>query len=362
MAKKKIINKKAENFLYKYLNNAAPTGYEAEGQKIWLDYLKPYTDDHMVDNYGSVAAIVNPSKRFKVVIEAHADEIGWYVNYIKSDGLINVIRLGGSDHLIAPAKRVNIHTKSGVVKAVFGWPAIHTRPRGTKEETPKVENIYLDCGATSAKEVEEMGIYVGCPVTFEDEFIKLNNKFYVGRALDNRMGGFMIAQVARLVKENKKNLPFALYVVNSVQEEIGLRGAEMMAANIKPDAAIITDVTHDTTTPMIKKAIQGEVKLGGGPTVTHAPAVHNLLLDHIESVAEKKKIPFQRQVSSRSTGTDTDSFAYSNGGVPSVLISLPLRYMHTTVEMASMEDIENTIQLMYESLLALKTNFNFKYL
>jgi len=362
MAKKKIYTAAANKFLYKYLNNASPTGHEAEGQKIWLDYIKPYVDTHIVDNYGSVAGVINPKAKFKVVIEAHADEIGWYVNYITKDGMIHVIRLGGSDHLIAPAKRVNIHTKKGVVKGVFGWPAIHTRGRGTKEDTPKVENIVIDCGVSSDEELAELGVRIGCPITFEDELMELNEKYFVGRALDNRMGGFMIAQVARLLHENKKKLPFGLYVVNAVQEEIGLRGAQMMADSIKPDVAIVTDVTHDTNTAMIKKVINGDIKCNLGPVIKHAPATHNLLVDLIEKVAEDKKIPFQRRVASRSTGTDTDSFAYSNGGVPSALISLPLRYMHTTVEMTGKSDVENTIYLIYETLLKLKPSFNFKYL
>lgn len=362
MAKRKSVYTKAsKSFLTSYLNNASPTGHEEAGQKIWLEYLKPYIDDYIVDNYGTVAGIINPGKRFKVVIEAHADEIGWFVNLIQKDGLMNVIRLGGSDHMIAPAKRVNVHTKNGVVKGVFGWPAIHTR-RSSEEKSPKVEQLFLDVGASSREEVEKMGIHVGCPMTFDDEVFELNEKFYTGRALDNRMGGFMIAQVARLLHENKKKLPYSLYIVNSVQEEIGLRGAQMIADTIKPNAAIVTDVTHDTTTPMIKKSVQGEVKLGKGPCLTYAPAVHNKLLDHVVSTAEAKSIPFQRAAASRSTGTDTDSFAYSNGGVPSILISLPLRYMHTTVETASKDDIQNTIYLMYEALLGLKTNFNFKYL
>src|SRR5690606_36245906 len=136
--------------------------------------------------------------------------------------LIYVIRNGGSDHQIAPSKIVNIHTKNGIVKGVFGWPAIHTRDK-SKEETPKVENIFIDCGCKTKEEVEKLGVHVGCVITYPDEFHILNGDRFVCRALDNRMGGFMIAEVARLLKENKKTLPFGLYVVNAVQEEIGLR-------------------------------------------------------------------------------------------------------------------------------------------
>ena len=210
-------------------------------------------------------------------------------------------------------------------------------------------------------EIVEMGIHVGCVATYQDEFFELNNNFYCGRALDNRMGGYCIAEVARMLKEKKKKLPFTLYIVNSVQEEIGLRGAEMIAQTIKPNMAIITDVTHDTRTPMISKIENGDISCGSGPTLTYAPSVHNKLQQFVIDIAEKAKIPIQLSAASRSTGTDTDAFAYSNGGIPSILISLPLRYMHTTVEMAHKEDVENVIKLMYETLIKFDPKFDFKY-
>ena len=350
----------ALQFLEKYLNNPAPTGYESGGQKIWMDYLKPYVDCFTTDIYGTAVGVINPDAQFKVVIEGHSDEISWYVNYITDDGLIYVIRNGGSDHQIAPSKRVNIHTKNGIVKGVFGWPAIHTR-KGDKEEIPKISNIFIDCGCQTKEELEALGVHVGCVITYPDEFMVLNKNKFVCRALDNRMGGFMIAQVARLLKENNIELPFGLYIVNSVQEEIGLRGAEMITHTIKPNVAIITDVTHDTTTPMIEKKTEGDLKIGNGPVIAYAPAVQNNLRELIIDVAQKNNIPFQRNACSRATGTDTDAFAYSNGGVASALISLPLRYMHTTVEMVQKEDVEHVIQLIYETLLKIENNHNFSY-
>jgi putative aminopeptidase FrvX len=309
-----------------------------------------------------VYGVVNPKADFKVVIEAHADEISWFVSYITENGHIHVKRNGGSDHIIAPSKRVNIHTKKGMVKAVFGWPAIHTRRDGSKEETPNLKNISLDVGAKTKAEVEAMGIHVGCVVTYEDEFMVLNDRYFVGRALDNRIGGFMIAEVARLIKQNKKRLNFGLYIANCVQEEVGLRGAEMLAQSLKPDVAIITDVCHDTSTPMINKILEGDTVCGKGPVLTYGPAVHNKLLGLVFDTAAENKIAVQRDAASRSTGTDTDAFAYANGGIPSALISLPLRYMHTTVEMAEIKDVEDTIKLIYNTLLKLSPKFNFKYL
>jgi putative aminopeptidase FrvX len=364
-AKKKtsILTDSSFAFLKSYINNPSPVGFESSGQKIWLKYITQYVDKTFTDPYGTAVGVINPDAKFKIVIEAHADEISWFVNYITTDGLIYLKRNGGVDHQIAPSQRVLIHGKKGIVKAVFGWPAIHTRMNtaGDKETQPKVDNLFLDCGARTKKEVEALGIHIGAVVTYHDGFEELAYDYYIGRAFDNRIGGFMIAEVARLLKENKKKLPFGLYVVNAVQEEIGLRGAEMIARRIKPDIAIVTDVTHDSTTPMINKMIEGDCSCGKGPALAYAPAVHTKLLDVVEAVAKKNKIPIQMRSLSRSTGTDTDSFAYANDGCPSVLISIPLRYMHTTVEMLHRRDIEETIKLIYQTLLTLTPKTNLSY-
>ena len=364
-SKNKTVTSEASfSFLKEYINTASPVGFESSGQKVWLNYIKNYVDTTFTDPYGTAVGVINPDANFKVVIEAHADEISWFVNYITDQGVIYLKRNGGVDHQIAPAMRVIIHGKKGPVKAVFGWPAIHTRHSGSepKEPQPKPDNLFLDCGARNKKEVDALGIHIGAVVTYQDGFDELSHNYLIGRAFDNRVGGFMIAEVARLIKQNKNKLPFGLYVVNAVQEEIGLRGAEMIARRIKPNVAIVTDVTHDTTTPMISKIVEGDIACGKGPSLAYAPAVHNKLLAFVEDVAEKKKIPVQWRTLSRTTGTDTDSFAYANDGCPSVLISIPLRYMHTTVEMLHRDDIENTIRLMYETLIALAPSTNLSYL
>ena len=203
---KSIYNENSLLFLKKYINNASPTGFESEGQKLWLSYIKPYIDDYFVDTYGTVVGVINPEASYKVVIEAHADEISWFVHYITKDGFVYLRRNGGSDHQIAPSKRVNIHTDKGIVKGVFGWPAIHVRD-AAREESPTLKNIFLDLGCKNEKEVEALGVHVGCVVTYEDEFMELNNRYFLGRALDNRIGGFMIAEVARILKETKIKLP-----------------------------------------------------------------------------------------------------------------------------------------------------------
>ena len=356
-----LLNEQAEAFLHRYLNNASPTGFESAGQRLWLDYLRPYVDEVGLDTYGTAYGIINPGRDYRVVIEGHADEISWFVHYITDAGHLYVIRNGGSDHTIAPSKRVDIHGDRGIVRGVFGWPAIHTRRGEDAKLQPKLENIFIDVGAKDKDEVLEMGIHVGSVITYPDELEVMNDRYYCGRALDNRMGGFCIAQVARLLKERTIELPFSLYVVNSVQEEVGLRGAQMITDRIKPQVAIVTDVTHDTTTPMLDQKKVGDVKAGKGPSVTYAPAVHTKLLSLIIDAAAERDIAIQREASSRATGTDTDAFAYSNGGVASALISLPLKYMHTTVEMAAKSDVEGVIELILASLTKIEDGMSFNY-
>ncbi len=350
-----------EEFLKDYLNSNSPTGFEYElgGQKLWMEYISKFVNKVEIDNYGTAYGIMgNMDSDFKVVIEAHADEISWFVKHIDSKGYIKVIKNGGSDAQIAPSMRVTLWGENGPVEGIFGHPAIHISYR--KKEVD-LDSIFIDVGASSKQEVLDMGINIGTVATFTDGFMKLGKDYYTGRALDNRIGGFMIAEVARRLKEKGKELPFKLYIVNSVQEEVGLCGASMITETIKPNVAIVTDVCHETSSPCYNAAKEGENIAGNGGVITRAPAVHNKLRKLVLDTATKKEIPFQLAASSRSTGTDTDAFAFSNGGVPSVLISLPLKYMHTTVETVHKDDVKNVIKLIYHTLLNIEENHNFKY-
>jgi putative aminopeptidase FrvX len=354
------IKKDDINWISRYIDNISPSGNEVEGQKTWLDFISPYIDDQIIDAYGNVAAIINPGQNFKVVIEAHADEIAWYVHTITSDGFLHVEKNGGSDPGIAPSQRVNIRTETGVVKGIFGWPAIHMR-KGSDDKSPSPNTIFIDCGCTSAKQIAEMGIQVGDCVTYESGFSVLNKNYFVGRGQDNRIGGFMTAMTAKMIRENDVQLPYSLYIVNAVQEEVGLHGAGMMANRIKPNCAIVTDVIHATHTPMVSKTKQGDVDLGLGPVIVKAPPVHNKMRELLVDVARRNDIPYQLAVKTKKTGTDADAFAYTQEGIPSCLISLPLRYMHTTVETTAKSDIENSIRLLYCALQRITPDFNFNY-
>ncbi|RYZ49378.1 MAG: M42 family peptidase [Sphingobacteriales bacterium] len=354
-----IITDKELEWIGRYIENPAPTGNERMGQRMWLDYIAPYVDEHITDIYGNVAAIVNPGKDFRVVIEAHADEIAWYVHTITNDGYIRVESTGGTDPGISPSQRVNIHTKDGMVQGIFGWPAIHVRPM--PEATPDKSNIFIDVGCFSRDEVEGLGIQVGDLITYECQFKVLNKEFYVGRALDNRMGGFAIARVAQLLKQENIELPYTLYIVNAVQEEVGTKGAQMMVETIKPQCAIVVDVTHATRTPGLSTDKEGDIELGKGVVITKSPPIHNKPRSLLQEVAVDHKIPVQLAAVSKETGTDADAFAYAGGGIPTALLSFPLRYMHTTVETTHRTDVESTIRLLYHSQQKITPEFDFHY-
>jgi putative aminopeptidase FrvX len=347
------------NFLKEYIRTPSPSGHEQEAQKCWLQYIRPYIDDYIVDLPGSVAGIINPGQKYKVVIEAHVDQVCYYVSYIDKKGYISVVKIGGADPVIAPSKEVIIHTEQGMVKGIFGWPAPHVR--ASSENTPSLNNIFIEVGCSSKKEVLDLGIEVGCPVTYYEEVKLLNDCALSGPAMDNKIGGFIIAQVAKKVFGSAKKLPFTLYAVNSVLEETGKTGALIMGNNIRPDVALVTDVTHDTQAPMYDKKTFGDIAAGKGPVLSYAPSVQKNLLAMIRQTAEKNNIPFQKKTLSKTTGTDSDSFAYSDSGVASALIAMPLKYMHTTVETIYISDVYHTIHLMYQFLMQLNAGHDFRY-
>ena len=352
---------KKKQFLENYLNATSPTGMETAGQQIWLDYIKPYVDETYTDIYGTAVGIINPGCDYKVVIEAHADEIGWTVSHIDSKGFIRVVRNGGSDHHVAPGTPVQILGEKGVVNGHFGWLAIHERKGSQAKITPEVDKLFVDVEASSKEEVEEMGIYVGYPLVYDTRFNERNGRF-ISRALDNRIGGYMISQVAKKLHEKKDKLPYSLYIVNAVQEEIGLVGAHMIANSIKPDVAIITDVCHDTSTPLMNPVIAGDTKCGEGPVLFRGADIQLNLHKQVLGVAKDKKIKFQRGSYNGNSGTDTGAFYKAAGGVACQLISLPLKYMHTTVETVHEKDVKSVIKLIYHTLLSIKGGQDFRYI
>jgi putative aminopeptidase FrvX len=365
-SKKEIVigfdDEKSMGFLKNYLNNPSPSGFESSlgSQKIFADYIRPYVSDITLDVYGSLIATTgNMNSDYKVVIEAHADEIGYYVNYL-DNGFIRVIRDGGSDVMITPSMRVNIHTRSGkIISGVFGSPAIHIHK---SKLDINLDSIFIDVGATSNDELKEMGIEVGDVITLADGYFEsFSDKFICGRSLDNKLGGFLLSQVLRRIKEENIELPFKLIMVNSCMEETGLQGSYMNANSIKPDVALVVDVCHDTTAPCYNEKKEGKTIFGEGGVLTIATPVHNNLLNMWRECLDKDDIKYQMSVGNGGTGTDTDSYAFANGGIPSALISIPLRYMHTTIETSYKEDVEVIIQSFISILKEIKEGQDFGY-
>jgi len=355
-----MLDKESQSLLEELIITPSPTGYEKMGQSVWKEYVSKYADAVESDAYGSaLARITTSSDVATVMIEAHADEIGMVVQHISDKGFITLNKLGGSDSTIARGKRVFIHNKTGRVTGVVGNTAIHLQDNkngGGKQ--PAWKDIFVDIGVSSKEEALEM-VQVGDPVTYTDDLEFLNDDIITGRALDNRIGSFAIAQVMRNLKKKKKDLRVNVLALNSVQEEVGGFGARMMSFRHMPDAAIVTDVTHATDTPGINNKEHGTIKLGEGPSVQHGGANHPGVVELIEKTAEKQKIDIQHEATSIRTGTDTDSIFYQRTGIPSALISLPLRYMHSPVETASVTDLENLIQLMTETVLAMEPDQEF---
>jgi putative aminopeptidase FrvX len=340
---------KTREFLFELLNTPSPTGWESPGQKVWASRLRLFADRVDNDAYGNAWATLDGSskKPRRVMIEAHADEIGFIIKHVTKEGFLRVDRIGGSDTATARGRRLRILGDKGDVTGIIGNTAIHLRKdTAADEKVPKVHDLYVDVGASSAAEVAKLGLRVGHPAVYADTVSELGSHHLVGRALDNRLGGFILAEVFARLSRAKKRPAATVIAVNAVQEEIGGHGARMAAHRLMPDVCVVLDVTHATDTPGIDEAIHGEVKLGGGPSVTHGTCNHPKVVKRLLKVAADHKIPIQHESSSRYSGTDTDVIFQVREGIPSALISLPLRYMHSVVEMADLRDVEKVVRVL----------------
>lgn len=349
------MTKMEKDFLFELLETPSPTGFEMPGQRVWSKYVGKSANKVEVDAYGSAWATLKGKGERAVMLEAHADEIGYMVRQVTKDGFLRLERVGGSDAATGRGRRLRIFGDKGEVPGIIGNTAIHLRRDvAGVEKTPKVHQLWVDVGASKPEEVERLGIRVGHPAVYVDGPMLLNKSRLVSRAIDNRIGGFIIAQVMKMVAKAKTKPDFTLVCLNAVQEEIGGYGAKMATHRLMPDVCLCTDVTHATDTPGIDHAQHGEVLLGGGPSVTHGAANHTQVVERLMKVAKTKKVDVQHEAAGRCTGTDTDSIYHVREGVPSALVSLPLRCMHSVVETADLGDVEATIDLMAGFVLSLK--------
>ena len=330
------------------------------GQRVWADWIGKHAASVECDAYGSTWATLPGKSAKSVMLEAHADEIGYMIKHIDEHGFLRLDRVGGSDAATARGRRLAILGDKGTVPGIIGNTAIHLRrDEQGNEKAPAVHELWVDVGASNAAEVAELGIRVGHPAVYQDGPLELAHKRLVGRALDNRIGGYIIAQVMKRIATGTRKPAFSLICLNAIQEEIGGHGAVMATYRLQPNACICLDVTHATDTPGLDTAKHGSIKLGGGPSLTHGTANHPLVVERLIEVAAAAKIPIQHEASSRFTGTDTDKIYNSRSGVPSALVSMPLRCMHSVVETAHLDDIENTITLLAGFVLSLKDKDEF---
>jgi putative aminopeptidase FrvX len=340
------MNSKAKEVLFRLLNTPSPTGFEAEGQKIWMNYVRPFADSLENDAYGNAwATLTGSGSSTRIMLEAHADEIGFMIQNITDEGFLYVTRIGGTDRAIARSKRLIILGDKGNVPAVIGNTAIHLRDKES-DKLPEIHELYLDIGANSKQEVERRGVRVGHPAIYADTPEELVPGRIVGRAIDNRIGSFILSQVLQTLSANARRPAATVLAVNAVQEEIGGAGMKMISYRLEPTVAIVLDVTHATDSPGIDRNKHGSINLGQGPTVTHGTANHPGVVKRLITLANDLEIPIQHEASSRTTGTDTDHVYPMKGGVPSALLSIPLRYMHSTVEMIDFNDVERCVLLL----------------
>jgi putative aminopeptidase FrvX len=354
------MTKEDREFLYRLLETPSPTGFEMAGQRVWAEWVGKHAAAVECDAYGSAWATLPGKSARTVMLAAHADEIGYMVKHIDDRGFLRLDRVGGSDAATARGRRLSILGDKGVVAGIIGNTAIHLRrDEGGSEKAPAVHDLWVDVGASNPAEVARLGIRVGHPAVYSEGPMELAGNRIVGRALDNRIGGYIIAQVLKRIASSKRRPAFTLVCLNTVQEEIGGHGAMMATHRLRPDLCICLDVTHATDTPGLDAAKHGSVKLGAGPSLTHGTSNHPLLVGRLLETAAEARIPVQHEASSRFTGTDTDKIFHTRDGVPSALVSLPLRCMHSVVETAHLDDIRHTIALLAAFVLGLREKDSF---
>lgn len=344
------MRKESQAFLEKLLAAPSPSGYEQPAQRIFREYVTPccqVTSDVLGNVYGFIPG--QGKDRPKVMLVGHSDEIGLQVKYIDDKGFIYFAAIGGVDAHLSPGKVVVIHTATGPLSGVVGKRPIHLMDAKDRETVVKLDAQYIDIGAKDKKETQKL-VRIGDCITFESRFTRLQGDRVASRGFDDKAGAFVVAEVLRLVSQEKKKLPVDLYGVSSVQEEIGLRGGTTSSYTVNPDVGICVEVDFATDQPDVERKHNGEVALGKGPILTRGANINHELFELLYDTAQKEKIPVQLTANPRATGTDANVMQISRGGVATALVKLPLRYMHTPVEVISLGDLEQAAKLLVATL------------
>ena len=350
------MRKESLTYLKKLLSTPSPSGFESKIQKVVKSYVSPYVDEVYKDVHGNQYAVRNPKGKLRVMLAGHVDEIALMVNHIDNDGFLGFLPIGGIDPSVLDGQRVQVHTEKGDVTGVIGRRAIHLTDAADRGKPMKIHQLWIDIGATSKKDAEK-SVAIGDPATIDVGYIELNNGRVVARAMDDRIGAFVITEAMRLIA--KKKIDCAVYCVTTVQEEIGLRGATTSAFDCNPDVGIAVDVSHATDHPDVDSKRYGYFELDGGPILHRGPNMNPILAKQLVNVAKKKKMPYQMEAAPRGTGTDANAMQLSRGGVATALIGVPNRYMHSPVEMVSLKDAEQCTQLIADWIVSLKSTMKY---
>jgi len=328
-------------FLQELLETASPSGFEHPAQRAWVEYVSAFADTVETDAYGNAIATVGDGDP-TVAITGHSDEIGFIVRDIDDNGFINLGRIGGSDRTVSRGQHVVIHTEDGPVPGVVGQTAIHLR-EGSDDSVDDIAEQHVDIGVDDGERAAEL-IERGDPITFKQTVTELENGRIAARGLDNRIGIWAAAEGLR--RAAARNPDVTVAAVSTVQEEIGLKGAQMVGFDLAPDVAVATDVTHATDGPDTPGSAQTGVELGSGPTVARGSTNHPRVVDAVRTVAKGEEIDIQIEATGNRTGTDADAFYTARGGIPSLNVGVPNRYMHTPVEVLDLDDLDATASLL----------------
>jgi len=347
---RKTLRKESYNFLKALQETPSPSGFEQPVQRIVRKRMKPFASSLETDVHGNVIVGLNPKGSPRVMLAGHCDQIGLMVNYIDENGFIFVLAIGGLDPSVLPGSRVVVHSKHGPIDAVIGRKPVHVlkpEERGAKIE---LRELWVDIGAKNKKETEQV-VSVGDPITFRLEMVHLGNDLVTSPAFDNKCGTFVVMEALRLC--SIKRIKCALFAVSTVQEEVGLRGARTSCYGVDPQVGIAVDVTHATDYPDIDKRINGDIKIGGGPTISTGANINPPLEAMLVKTAKTRKIPIQMEAAPGGTGTDANAIQLSRAGVATALVSIPNRYMHTPVEVVSLGDLDAAARLIAETVAAI---------
>jgi endoglucanase len=347
-------------FLATLLDAVGPSGFEIEAARVWRAEAESFAEQVTTDVSGNTLATVNADGRPRVMLAGHIDEIGLQITHIDEEGFLYVDRIGGWDHQVLVGQRVQILGRSGPVIGVVGKKAIHLQKPDERRKASEISKLWIDIGVESREEATALGLRVGDAMVIDASMVNMAGDRIASRAIDNRIGAYVVLEALRLLSDSSPTA--SAVAVATVQEEIGSvagGGARSSAFNLEPDAALVVDVTFSTDVPDIEKKELGEHRLGGGPVLSRGSAAHPVVFERLVEVAEAEGIPHTIQAAARSTSTDADSIYLTRSGVPTGLVSVPNRYMHSPNEMVSLSDLESTARLLAAFVLSLDGDTDF---